>query len=114
MVTRMPTGYYLVLTTCPHEEAARALAAPLIDARLAACINIVPGVHSIYRWKGRIEEGRECMLLIKTTRDRYPALEQHIRTAHPYELPEIVAMELTAGSADYLAWISEGCRVHAD
>jgi periplasmic divalent cation tolerance protein len=109
----MPTGHYLVLTTCPDEEAARALAASLVTERLAACVNIVPGVHSIYRWKGRVEESRECILLIKTARDCYPALEQRIRAVHPYELPEIVAVELTAGSADYLAWISEGCRASA-
>jgi periplasmic divalent cation tolerance protein len=110
MVARMPTGHYLVLTTCPHEEAARTLATLLVEEQLAACVNIVSGIRSIYRWKGRVEEGGECMLLIKTARDRYPALEQRIRASHPYELPEIVAVELATGSADYLAWISSGCR----
>lgn len=110
MVMRMPTGHCLVLTTCPHEAAARALAESVLGEQLAACVNIVPSLHSIYRWKGVIEEGRELLLLIKTTRACYPRLEQHIRAHHPYELPEIIAMDLAAGSADYLAWVADSCR----
>lgn len=110
MVTRMSTGHYLVLTTCPHEEAAHTLATKLLDEKLAACVNIVPGLRSIYRWKGAVEESGESLLLIKTTQSCYPRLEQRIRASHPYKLPEIVAVEIAAGSADYLAWIGENCR----
>lgn len=105
----MPTGHYLVLTTCPHEAAARGLAESLLGEQLAACVNILPGLRSIYRWKGRIEEGGELLLLIKTTQACYPRLEQHIRANHPYELPEIIAVDLAAGAADYLAWIGDNC-----
>lgn len=106
----MSTGHYLVLTTCPHEEAARGLAESLLRDRLAACVNIVPGLRSVYRWQGRVEEAGELLLLIKTTQACYPRLEQRIRSEHPYELPEILAVDLAAGSAGYLAWIGDSCR----
>lgn len=107
---RMPADHYLVLTTCPHETAARELAGALLDERLAACINIIPGLRSVYRWKGGIEEGSEVLLLIKAARAAYPRLEERIRASHPYELPEIIALDIAAGSAAYLAWIAENCR----
>ena len=107
---RMFAEHSLVLTTCPNEAAARELAEALLGERLAACINIVPGLRSIYRWKGRIEEGGEVLLLIKTVKACFPQLEQRIRASHPYELPEVIALDLTAGSAAYLAWITENCR----
>jgi periplasmic divalent cation tolerance protein len=106
----MPTGHYLVLTTCPHEEAARGLAESVLGEQLAACVNILPGLSSIYRWKGGIEEGRELLLLIKTTKTCYPRLERHIRANHPYELPEIIAVDLAAGLTDYLAWVGDNCQ----
>lgn len=109
MVLQMQTGRYLVVTTCPH-EAARALAESIVREQLAACVNIVPGLESVYRWKGTIEEGRESLLLIKTTQASYPRLEGFIRANHPYELPEIVALDLAAGFVDYLAWIGDNCR----
>lgn len=105
----MPDGHYLVLTTCPP-TAARALAESVLAERLAVCVNILPEVRSIYRWKGAVEEGQETLLLIKTTAACYPRLEQHVRAHHPYELPEIIALDVTAGSAAYLAWIGEHCR----
>lgn len=111
MVMRMATaGHYLVLTTCPHEAAAQELARMLLDERLAACINIVPGLRSLYRWKGGIEEGNEVLLLIKAAKSVYPRLEARIRGSHPYELPEIIALDIAAGSAAYLAWIAENSR----
>ena len=81
----------------------------MLGEQLAACGKILPGLRSIYRWKGRIEEGGELLLLIKTTQACYPRLEQHIRANHPYELPEIIAVDLAAGAADYLAWIGDNC-----
>jgi periplasmic divalent cation tolerance protein len=108
MLMRMPTGRYLVLTTCPH-DAAHALAASILRDQLAACVNIVPGLQSVYRWQGAVEEGQELLLLIKTTQACYHRLERHIRANHPYELPEIIAVDIAAGSADYLAWIGDNC-----
>jgi periplasmic divalent cation tolerance protein len=97
----------LVLTNCPDEEAANAIALAVVEARLAACVNILPRVQSIYRWQGRIESATEIQLLIKSTAASYPALEQAIRTLHPYEIPEIVALPITAGLPAYLNWVAE-------
>lgn len=106
----MSAEHYLVLTTCPHEVAARELAGALLEERLAACINIIPGLRSVYRWKGKLEEGTEVLLLIKAAGAVYPRLEERIRASHPYELPEIIALDIAAGSAAYLAWIAENCH----
>jgi periplasmic divalent cation tolerance protein len=106
---RMSADHYLVLTTCPHETAAHELAGALLNERLAACINIIPGLRSVYRWKGELKEGAEVLLLIKAARAVYPRLEERIRASHPYELPEIIALDIAAGSAAYLAWIAENC-----
>ena len=97
----------LVLTNCPDEEAANTIALAIVEARLAACVNILPRVQSIYRWQGRIESATEIPLLIKSTAASYPALEQAIRTLHPYEIPEIVALPITAGLPAYLNWVAE-------
>lgn len=86
------------------------MALGLIEARLAACVNIVPGLTSIYRWEGVVEEGTELLLLIKTTRERYPEVEAFIRARHPYRLAEIVCLPLTGGLPDYLAWIGDAVR----
>ena len=96
----------LVLTTCEGRAEARQLADTLVSARLAACINLVPGVESIYRWRGNIEHSDEVMLLIKTTNSRLAAVEAEIKARSSYELPEVLAVPVTAGSADYLGWIA--------
>ncbi|MDR2239736.1 MAG: divalent-cation tolerance protein CutA [Zoogloeaceae bacterium] len=96
----------LVITTLPDAASARALAARLIEQRLAACVNILPPWHSIYRWKGKVEEGDETPLFIKTGADRYAALEAAIRAGHPYELPEIVAVGIGKGLPAYLDWVA--------
>ena len=98
----------LVITTMPDQDAAERLAGTLVETGLAACVNIGAAVTSIYRWDNRLQRGTELMLTIKTTRARYPALEQAIVDGHPYELPEVIAVPITAGLADYLAWI-EAC-----
>jgi periplasmic divalent cation tolerance protein len=97
----------MVFITCPPDAATR-LARALVEARLAACVNIVAGVYSVYRWEGALEEGGESLLVVKTTTARYPALEAAVRQQHPYELPEIVAVELACGLPDYLQWL-RGC-----
>ena len=97
----------LVITNLPDAETARALAARLVGERLAACVNILPPCHSVYRWEGRTEQAEEVPLLIKTDADRYAALEEAIRAHHPYELPEIVAVRIDGGLPAYLAWVTE-------
>ena len=102
--------YLLVYCTCPDHETARQLANTLVDEALAACINIVPGLTSIYRWKGKRETGTEELLMIKTTQDNYPALETRIKELHPYELPEVIAVPIQAGLPAYLNWVDETCQ----
>ena len=96
----------LVLTNLPDADAARVMAAGLIEKRLAACVNILAPCRSVYRWQGKIEDAQEVPLLIKSTSERYAALEAAIRAAHPYELPEIIAVPLARGLPEYLAWVA--------
>ena len=98
--------YQLILCTCPDSEIAEQLANVLVDQHLAACINIVPGLTSVYRWQGKVEKDKEVLLLIKTSRDRYAALESAIQQHHPYELPEVLAVTVDDGSPDYLRWLT--------
>jgi periplasmic divalent cation tolerance protein len=101
------TGALLVLTTVSNEEQAAQLARTLVERRLAACVNIVPGVRSLYRFKGVLEDDREQLLLMKTTRERYEALAAAIAELHPYEVPEVLAVPIERGSASYLSWVAE-------
>lgn len=100
----------LVLTTLPDRDSAEALAAHLVEARLAACVSIQAPCRSLYRWQGALEAAEEVPLLIKTAADRYDALAAAIGERHPYELPELIALPVTAGSAAYLAWIAGETR----
>jgi periplasmic divalent cation tolerance protein len=102
--------HIIMLTTLPDEHAARTLARTLVSAKLAACINILPRMTSIYSWKGKLEEGQEHLLLIKTRADRYNAIEQAIRAEHPYELPEIIATPISHGLTEYMNWIDENSQ----
>ena len=95
----------LVLCTCGDDATAEKLAHGLVEAQLAACVNIVPGLTSVYSWQGRVRADRECLLIAKTRCERFPQLRDYLRSHHPYELPEIVALPVAAGSSDYLAWI---------
>lgn len=97
----------LVLTNLPDEPNARRLAEMLIERRLAACVNVLAACRSVYRWQGKTESANEVPLLIKTTAERYAALEAAIRGAHPYELPEIIAVPIQRGLPEYLAWVAE-------
>lgn len=96
----------LVLTNLPDRAAAERIAEVLVERRLAACINILAPCRSLYRWKGAVQHDEEHPMLIKTTAERYPALEAAIREAHPYELPEIVAVPIERGLAAYLDWVA--------
>lgn len=100
-------SHLLVINTCPDLDTARRLAERLVRARLAACVNIVPQVHSVYEWKGELQQDPECLLYIKTRTERYNALEATLRAHHPYELPEIIAVPISTGLAPYLAWIDQ-------
>ena len=95
----------LVVTNCPDQAVADRIALALVEQRLAACVNRLTSVESIYRWNGKVERATEVPLLIKTTRERYGALEQAIRQMHPYDVPEIVAVPIELGHAAYLRWI---------
>jgi periplasmic divalent cation tolerance protein len=95
----------LVITTLPDPAAGERLAVLLVERGLAACVNIGPPVKSVYRWQGRLEKGMEVMLTIKTSRERYPQLENAIVDGHPYELPEVIAVPITGGLNEYLRWI---------
>ena len=95
----------LVLTNLPDRETAERLAGALIEKRVAACVNILAPCSSVYRWKGAVQRDEEHPVLIKTTAERYPALEAAIRAAHPYELPEIIAVPIERGLPAYLAWV---------
>jgi periplasmic divalent cation tolerance protein len=100
----------IVLCTAPSEEVAERLARALLDARCAACVSITQRVRSIYRWKGAIEDAQEVQLLIKTHRERFADVERVVRANHPYEVPELLALPVVAGSADYLAWLAAELR----
>ena len=96
----------LVLTNLPDRATADRLADALIEKRLAACVNILSPCRSVYRWKGALQHEEEHPMLIKTTLERYAALEQAIRAGHPYELPEIIAVPIERGLAAYLDWVA--------
>ena len=100
----------LCLCTCPDAACADTIATALVEERLAACVNQLPGLQSVYRWEGKVERAEEVLLLIKTTRDRLPALTARVQALHPYELPELIAVEAAGGLAPYLAWVAEQTR----
>ena len=100
----------LVLTTLPDPDAARALGRALVEERLAACVSVGGPVESIYHWRGSIETSAEVQLAIKTRTHLFEAVAAAIRARHPYELPEILAVPVTGGAADYLAWIDAETR----
>jgi periplasmic divalent cation tolerance protein len=100
------TDALVVLVTTPTPEHAAEIARALVDERLAACGNVVPGLRSIYRWEGKVQEDAEALLVLKTTRARFDALRARVLALHPYELPEVIALPIEEGSAPYLAWIA--------
>ena len=99
--------YILVLTTMPDKNQAEQLAEKLVTAKLAACINIMPQMTSIYEWNGQLEKGTEHLILIKTRNVVYEKLENTLKAEHPYSVPEIISLPIEAGLQDYLNWIDE-------
>ncbi len=100
----------LVFCTCPDPDSAQTLAHLLVERRLAACVNLLPPMRSVYRWQGQIEQAQEVQLLIKTCADRLDALTLAIQQEHPYELPEIIAISPSSGLPPYLEWIRAQTR----
>ena len=105
-----PMSALVCFSTCPDADAAERIAATLVGEHLAACVNVLPGLRSVYRWKGAVERADEVLLLIKTQPDRLPPLQDRLRQLHPYELPELIAVETDLGLPAYLRWIADETR----
>jgi periplasmic divalent cation tolerance protein len=100
-------GFLLVMTACPTREVAVTVARTLVEAGHAACVNVVPAVHSVYVWRGELQADDEVLLLIKTTGAKFPALREALVAQHPYELPEVIAVGIEDGHHPYLDWLAE-------
>jgi periplasmic divalent cation tolerance protein len=107
-------GVIAVLTNLPDSESAFNLARDLVRRRLAACVNVLAPATSFYRWEGREEQATEIPVVIKSVTDRYPELERAIREIHPYALPEIIALPVSHGLANYLGWVADECKPAPD
>ena len=108
-MSRNESEVNVVLVTAPDTEVGRRIANALVGEGLAACVNIVPGIHSVYRWQGAVQEDSEVLLVVKTRADRLEALTERVGALHPYDLPEVLALSTAGGSAAYLDWVSEAC-----
>lgn len=104
----------LAFCACPDDATAARIAHALVDERLATCVNRLPGVRSTYRWQGAVHDEAEVLLLIKTSRERLPALRERVPALHPYELPELIAVEVAGGLPAYLDWVAAGVAPAAD
>ena len=102
-----PDSIAVVLSTLPDDERAAAIARALVDDGVAACVNLVPGVRSIYRWDGAVADDREQLAIIKTRRDRVDALVARLRELHPYQVPEAIVLPVDGGHPLYLAWVAQ-------
>lgn len=105
---RMPA--LICFCACPDRATAERIATTLVEERLAACVNILPGMRSVYRWEGRVEAVDEVLLLVKTSAGAYPVLQARLTALHPYELPELLAVEPAAGLPAYLDWVAAETR----
>ena len=101
----------LVLTTLPADADQRTFATALVNERLAACVNVLPEMMSVYRWEGQVERSTECQVFIKTTTDRLPELRERVRSLHQYEVPEFIVLTIIDGSEPYLRWVEESTRI---
>ncbi len=99
----------LVIATFADEESARRICREVVTENLAACANVLPAIHSIYRWKDKVEEAAETMALFKTTAARLPELQAKVKSLHSYDVPEIIALKVRAGWPDYLQWVAASC-----
>ena len=101
------TGVLVVFVTAPDSEVARRIASRLVEERLAACGNVLPGITSVFRWEGAVQDEPEVLLVLKTSAGSLPRLEERVRELHPYDLPEVLALSAVGGSAAYLDWVRE-------
>jgi periplasmic divalent cation tolerance protein len=99
------TDKIVVFSTCGSEEEAVRIAKHVVDAHIAACVNLIPKIRSIYRWEGKVEDSTEWLLLIKTSRERFAALQVALAAVHSYDVPEVIALPIIDGSPNYLAWL---------
>ena len=106
----METDYVLVLTTLPADADAAAFAHTLVDARLAACVNVMPVMDSVYRWEGQVSRDGERQLFIKTARSRVAQLWEQMRKLHPYDMPEFIVLPIVDGNDAYLRWVGDSTR----
>jgi len=102
--------YVVILITCPDRDSGRKIAFGLVENRLAACVNIISGLNSIYYWQGKIEDDSEALLIVKTQGSLFEEVEKFVKENHPYTVPEIIALPVVKGSEDYLKWIKETTR----
>ena len=102
--------HLVVMNTCPDSETAGRIAADLVERRLAACVQVLPGLQSYFHWDGKVDCEEEHLLLIKTSSASYPALERRIRELHPYQLPEIIGVPVSKGLPGYLSWINDNTQ----
>jgi periplasmic divalent cation tolerance protein len=106
----MASPVLIVLCTFPEGDRASAAARTLVEEKLAACVNLVPQIRSIYRWQGEVCDDREELAIVKTTADRFPALRERLVALHPYDCPEVLALPVEDGHPPYLAWVVDGTR----
>jgi len=106
-MTEYITEYIIVLITAPKEDEAARIAKDIVTSRLAACVNIVNGIRSIYRWQGKVEDQGEVLMIVKTRRDLFGELKKRVKELHSYTVPEIIALPVIEGSEEYLAWLGE-------
>jgi periplasmic divalent cation tolerance protein len=106
----MSENHIVIFCTVPDRESGGRIGHALVEERLAACVNLVPGLTSIYRWQGAVQQETECLLLIKTTAARFAALAERLKALHPYDVPEIIALPVTNGLPAYLNWITENIK----
>ena len=99
------TDKIVLFSTCSGEKEGENLARLLVDSRLAACVSLIPGIRSFYRWKGEVESSEECLLLIKSSRENFEALRERLEAAHSYEVPELLALAVLEGSTKYMNWL---------
>ena len=111
MKEHLQTEEIAVLITAPNEDLAVTIARSLVEARLAACANIIKGIRSIYTWQGKTADDTEVLMIVKTRRELFDKLKSKVKELHSYEVPEIIALPITAGSDDYLKWLMDATGV---
>jgi periplasmic divalent cation tolerance protein len=106
-MSRVDTGVRAAFVTAPDPQTAEAMARTLVEERMAACVNVIPGLISVYRWKGDVQRENEALMIVKTTQARAAELRDRIVQLHPYDVPEVVVLNVAAGHEAYLAWVRE-------